>query len=242
MSRRWTINGDFVAFEPTGVARYAREVTAAIDALVGEQHPLTQDLELTLLAPLDPQALGLKNIAAKLVAEFDRPRIPQLWVQAQLPRHVRGGLVSFGNPAPAPFAVTSSASTTRTATPCREPLPRLPSRPPSVLPISAGAPACHHRLDAVARSPDAHGIATAERIRVTYNGADHALRWSPSDAVWRCPSALRPLLGRGHFTRTRSCSKLAASLAKRGIDVVMAEVPRSVLFPAANTSWLGDQR
>ena len=31
---RWTINGDFVALAPNGVARYAREVTRALDNLV----------------------------------------------------------------------------------------------------------------------------------------------------------------------------------------------------------------
>ncbi|RUZ32584.1 glycosyltransferase family 1 protein, partial [Mesorhizobium sp. M7A.F.Ca.CA.001.15.1.1] len=31
--RRWTINGDFTTLRPTGVARYAREVTLALDAL-----------------------------------------------------------------------------------------------------------------------------------------------------------------------------------------------------------------
>src|SRR5918995_7454797 len=53
--RSWTINGDFVTLKPTGVARYAREVTQALDALVAENHPLAAGLELNLLVPRQPE-------------------------------------------------------------------------------------------------------------------------------------------------------------------------------------------
>ena len=33
--RKWAINGDFLALEQAGVARYGLEVTRALDALVG---------------------------------------------------------------------------------------------------------------------------------------------------------------------------------------------------------------
>ena len=99
--RRWTINGDFVALAPTGVARYATEVTAALDRLVEEGHPLTRGLHLDVVAPRPWTGSGApKALAVRVVPEFARPRLPQFWVQAQLPRHVPGGLVSFCNLAP----------------------------------------------------------------------------------------------------------------------------------------------
>lgn len=51
--RCWTINGDFLALQPTGVARYAREVTMALDELMSECHPLTQGLRLAVVAPVN---------------------------------------------------------------------------------------------------------------------------------------------------------------------------------------------
>ena len=99
--RRWNINGDFTTLKPTGVARYARETTLALDALLAERHPLAEGLALELLVPRpirDP--LPLKAVPVRLVPEYSRPRLPQFWVQAQLPRHVEGGLLSFCNLAP----------------------------------------------------------------------------------------------------------------------------------------------
>jgi hypothetical protein len=37
--RVWTINGDFVSLRPTGVARYAWEVTLAPDSLLAAKLP-----------------------------------------------------------------------------------------------------------------------------------------------------------------------------------------------------------
>ena len=93
--RSWTINGDFVTLQPTGVARYAREVTLALDKLVSEQHPLAQGLAIDLVTPRPPVDLPLRRIPVRIVPEFDKPRLPQFWVQAQLPHHVAGGLLSL---------------------------------------------------------------------------------------------------------------------------------------------------
>src|SRR5687767_10280900 len=77
--RSWSINGDFVTLQPTGVARYAREVTLALDALVAEGHTLVAGLDLTLLAPRQPQDLPLRSIPTRVIPEMDRPRLPQVW-------------------------------------------------------------------------------------------------------------------------------------------------------------------
>ena len=67
-TRRWTVNGDFVALQPTGVPRYAREVTLALDALVAEGHPLARNLDIDLVAPRQP--------AESLPLGLFRPRRP----------------------------------------------------------------------------------------------------------------------------------------------------------------------
>jgi hypothetical protein len=96
----WAISGDFLALKPTGVARYALEVTRALNALVAEDHPLTRNVELTLLAPRPAPSNFLEHIPTRVIPEFNRPRLPQFWVQAQLPRAVQGGVLSFCNLAP----------------------------------------------------------------------------------------------------------------------------------------------
>ena len=50
MKRHWSINGRFLTKPVTGVQRYAREILFALDALKGERHALTRDLELEVLA------------------------------------------------------------------------------------------------------------------------------------------------------------------------------------------------
>jgi glycosyltransferase involved in cell wall biosynthesis len=178
--RRWTVNGDFVTLQPTGVPRYAREVTMALDALVAGGHPLARDLDIDLVAPRQPQAnLLLEAIPVHVVPEFDRPRLPQFWVQAQLPCHVPGGLLSFCNLAP--------VAVKRQIACIHDMHTRL--MPESygrgfrwahnlILPLLGRRAA---RITTVSQLSRSHlvqfGIAPAEKITVTYNGSDHAERW-----------------------------------------------------------------
>lgn len=112
-TRRWTINGDFLGLKPTGVARYATETTLALDALVAAEHPLTRGLSLRIVAPRST-SLPVRSIPVDVVPEYTRPRLPQFWVQAQLPRHVDGGLLSFCNLARSVCGGRLSACTTLT--------------------------------------------------------------------------------------------------------------------------------
>jgi hypothetical protein len=73
-SRIWAINGDFVSLSAGGVARYAREVTLAMDALLGEGAPAADGLDVTLIAPREPENLKLRNIQLRVLPEFRRPR------------------------------------------------------------------------------------------------------------------------------------------------------------------------
>lgn len=99
-SRHWTINGDFLGLAPNGVARYAREVTEALDALLVEGVAGSEGLQVSLATPHPAAEPQLQRISVRHVPEYRAPRLPQFWVQAQLPRHVTGGLLSFCNLAP----------------------------------------------------------------------------------------------------------------------------------------------
>ena len=189
--RIWTINGDFIGVRPSGVGRYASEVTSALDRLVARQAPLTADVKLTLVAPRK-SVKSYEAIDVRIVDEFRRPRLPQFWVQMQLPRFVRGRLISFCNLAP--VAV-------RRQIVCIHDLHTL------LMPESYGRgfrlahkivlPALGRRVCRITTVSDfskghlvAHGIAQAEKVIVTYNGCDHALRWSAANSrlnSWASP-------------------------------------------------------
>jgi glycosyltransferase involved in cell wall biosynthesis len=224
--RVWTINGDFVSLRPTGVARYAREVTLALDSLLAAKHPLTAGLELTILAPRSPTDLPLAAIPVKILAEFSRPRLPQFWVQLQLPRHVSGGLLSFCNLAPI---------WTRHHVVC---IHDLHTR---MMPESYGLgfrwahrvilPLLGRRarwITTVSQLSRDHligfGIAPAEKIVITYNGSDHVSRWNANKASITLGE--RPYvvaLGqRQGYKNTELIWRIAEPLDHLGLDIYVA--------------------
>ena len=225
--RTWSINGDFVTLPQTGVARYAHEVTLALDALVAEGHPLAANLDLTLLAPRPPRDLSLRCIPARVIPELTRPRLPQFWVQVQLPLHARGGLLSFCNLAPA-FKRRHIACIhdlhTRLVPESYSRLFRLAHR--IILPM-LGRNAC--RITTVSElSRDhliEHRVAPAAKIAVTYNGSDHALRWNAGASRQPLPGS-RPFalcLGRSQkYKNTELMWRLAPSLNVMGLDIAIA--------------------
>lgn len=222
--RSWTINGDFVMLKQTGVARYAREVTGALDALVGEGHPLTRELEIDCVAP---RALTLASIPVRVVPEFRAPRLPQFWVQAQLPRRLKGGLLSFCNLGPvAPrrhivcihdlhtmLMPESYGFAFRTAH--RLLLPALGRRAAMITTVSELSRG--HLIE--------HGVAKPEKISVTYNGGDHAHRWNAGRALLDL-SGPRPFvlcLGRPQTYKNGELFwRIAERLDALGIDILMA--------------------
>ena len=226
MARLWTINGDFVALKPTGVPRYAREVTLALDRLVSEGHPLTEGLVLNLVAPREPQDLSLRNTAVRVVPEFDKPRLPQVWVQLQLPRHVQGGLLSFCNLAPV---------LNRRHIACIHDLHTW-LQPESygrgfrlahklILPLLGRR--ARHITTVSSLSRDhliQYGIASADKITVTYNGADHATRWDAArSAVEIGPRPFVLCLGQNqHYKNVKLVWRIAPALDALGLDVYMA--------------------
>jgi glycosyltransferase involved in cell wall biosynthesis len=225
--RGWTINGDFLALRPTGVARYAREVTLALDALMAEHHPLTHGLQLALVAPRQPVGdLGLRSIPVRVVREYSRPRLPQFWVQAQLPFYVRGGLLSFCNLAP--VAV-------------RRQIVCIHDLHTRLMPQSYGRgfrwahrlilPVLGHRATAITTVSNfsrdhiaGFRVAPSEKIAVTYNGSDHVARWNPARSS--IDLGQRPFvfcLGQSQrYKNAELLLNLAPALDRMGLDLCMA--------------------
>jgi glycosyltransferase involved in cell wall biosynthesis len=225
--RRWTINGDFTTLRPTGVARYAREVTMALDSLISEGHPLGRDLEIDLVVPRPLSApLRLDAISVRVVPEFNMPRIPQFWVQAQLPWHVPGGLLSFCNLAPVAI---------------KRQIACIHDMHTRLMPSSYGRgfrwahrlilPALGRRaarITTVSELSRSHlvkfGIAPQKNIVVTYNGSDHAKRWNAAGSTLAV-NRNRPYvlcLGRDQeYKNMGLMAKLAPLLDKLGLDLWM---------------------
>ena len=224
--RHWTINGDFLTLKATGVARYGREVTVALDTLMQDRHPLTQDLELRIVAPRDaPDALSLRQIQLIPVPEF-RPRLPQFWVQLQLPRHVSGGLLSFCNLAPIRVdrhIVCIHDLQTRTVPESygrlfrlvhRLILPRLGRRADRVTTVSEKS------KDDLVR----YRIAPADHLVVTYNGSDHVRKWQPDRAChhWQFDRPFVLCIGRNDAHKnTKLLWRLAEPLDMIGVDIAL---------------------
>ncbi len=223
--RRWTINGDFLGLQATGVARYAREVTRALDGLLADGHPAADGLVVDLVAPCPADdALPLGHIPVRVVPEW-RPRLPQVWVQVQLPRHVTGGLLSFCNLAPLSVARHIACIhdlQTRTTPESygrafrlahRVILPRLGRRADIVTTVSEVSRQTLVDFD----------IASPERIMVVPNGSDHALQWRSERAAldWRQDRPFVLCIGRNEAHKNMSLIwRLAPHLDALGIDVV----------------------
>ncbi len=224
--RYWTLNGDFLALKPTGVPRYARETTLALDALIGEGHPLAEGLSLDIVAPRTAIDLSLRAIPIRVVAEFDKPRLPQFWAQFQLPRHVKGGLVSFCNLAPVAISrhiVCIHDLHTRIMPGSYGRGFRLAHR--LILP-ALGRTA--RRVTTVSGLSRDHlveyAVAPREKIVVTYNGADHTLRWRPEASTLAFgPRPFVLCLGQDQaYKNMELVWRIAPQLDELGLDVYMA--------------------
>lgn len=226
--RRWTINGDFTLLRRNGIARYAREVTMALDALISEGHPLSHDLEIDLVVPRPlAESLPLKAIPVRIIPEFSTPRLPQFWVQAQLPWHVPGGLLSFCNLAPVVLRrqiacihdmhtrlmPSSYARGFRWAH--RIVLPLLGKRAARITTVSQLSR--EHLVE--------FGIAREENIVVTYNGSDHAKRWNAARSTLAVNRARPYVLCLGQadqeYKNMGLLAELAPLLDEMGLDLWM---------------------
>lgn len=222
----WAINGDFLTLEPTGVARYALEVTRALDALIAEDHPLTRNIELTLLSPHPTPSGFLERIPTRVIPEFKKPRLPQLWVQAQLPRAVQGGLLSFCNLAPVLLRrhiVCVHDLHTRVMPESYGLLFRMAHS--AILPVLGRRARMITTVSGLSREHLIRfGIAPDCKIVIAHNGCDHAKRWDASRS--RLELGQRPFVfafGRKHAYKNAALVwRIAGPLDARGIDIYMA--------------------
>ncbi len=227
--RSWTINGDFVGLQPNGVARYAREVTGALDALVAEGHPLTNDLAIKVVAPA---SLDLTAIPVEVAPEFRHPRLPQFWVQCQLPRHVSGGLVSFCNLAP--VTLTRHIACIHDLHTYLMPESygrsfRLAHK--TILPLLGKMAARITTVSELSREHlISHGITDGNKIVVTYNGSDHVRKWDARRSQINFDTGRPFVLFFWRAQKYKNCElihSLVAPLAAKGIDIVIAgETPK----------------
>ncbi|MGH6762240.1 MAG: glycosyltransferase family 4 protein [Phyllobacterium sp.] len=239
--RIWTINGDFIGLRPTGVARYAREVTQALDSMIADHHPLTGNLEIELVTPRHPpEDFVLRSIPVRVVPEFSKPRLPQFWVQAQLPRHVRGGLLSFCNLAPVAIAQQivcihdlhtrimpeSYGRAFRWAH--RAILPMLGKRVAAITTVSRFSRA--QLID--------YDVAPASKITVAYNGSDHVTRWRAERSSLKRHSRRPYVLCLGQSQKYKNAElliRVAPMLDALGIDIWMAgDIAPSLIEHHAN--------
>jgi glycosyltransferase involved in cell wall biosynthesis len=224
MSKRlWTVNGDFTSLKPAGVARYAMEVVRALDTLAAEGHPLTHGLDMTLVVPAEPQELALRNMGVKIVPEFRSPRMPQFWVQMQLPWHVRGGLVSLCNLAPVTIGRhIACIHDLHTFTMPESYSPGFRRAHKLILPLLGQRARFITTISEHSRSQlIQYRVARPEKIVVAYNGADHAARWDATKSNFEI--GFRPFalcLGqRQKYKNIELVLKIATALDAMGLDI-----------------------
>lgn len=83
MKRRVVINGRFLSQAVTGVQRYAREVTRALDDMAADNDPIVRGWEFELAVPPDARIdLALRHIRVRVAGSLLRG---QAWEQLALP-------------------------------------------------------------------------------------------------------------------------------------------------------------
>ena len=240
--RMWSINGDFLNLRPTGVVRYAREVTRALDEMLEEGHPLGADLDLRVITPAAPFASPpFAKIAVEHVPEW-RLRLPQMWVQAQLRAAAKGNLLSLCNLGPVArrsqivcihdlhtrMMPESYSASFRLAH--RILLPLLGKRARVITTVS------EYSRDQLVT----FGIAPREKIVVAPNGCDHARRWDASSATVRYDPAVPFILTLGRNLKYKNTAlfwRIAGALDQMGVRICVAGdvTPSEFLAPGQDT-------
>ena len=177
-----SINGKFLAAQPTGVHRVAAELIRQIDKH-GEELA-----ELFGSTPVihAPNNFRPDSIATRLPVRSTSVLTGQLWEQLELPWRTRGSLLlSFCNlsPVAAGHAVTMLHDAQTFSTPASYGLgfrsfyrlvqPMIGARALRILTVS------NYSAGELVR----YGIAPAERINVIHNGVDHGKAHAPDAAV-----------------------------------------------------------
>jgi len=193
MARTWKINGRFLGQPLTGVQRYATEILAAMDRLIQQRHPLTEDLAIEIIAP-EGGGDAAQDRFPHIPLRRAGPGSGHLWEQTVLPGQARdAGLLCLCNTAPLlhPRTLLCIHDLNTRLFPQSYSLPyRLYHR--HVTPLAARRAAglvtvSHYSASQIV----AFGLAPAGRITVIPNGHEHALRWTArhSDATRKAAGA-----------------------------------------------------
>ena len=249
MTRQWTINGRFLAQPITGVQRYAREIVTALDALICTGGPLTEGLDVQLIAPpnADLGSLPLRAIECRKAGAVSG----HIWEQTTLAVEAKHGLLSLCNLGP--LATTrqivcihdvntrvvprSYSRSFRAA--YRIILPALARRARKVTTVSDYSSADLIRF----------GIASADKMMVVPNGHEHAARWKPlhSEAT-RGAVDKRTIILLGSSIPHKNAGlilSLQARLQDAGLRIAVVGNPDPRVFQpekaaaASNITWLG---
>jgi glycosyltransferase involved in cell wall biosynthesis len=223
--RHWSINGRFLTRSITGVDRYALEILNAINNLIEEGHPLTEDLVLEILCPAVRNLLSpFSHIPVRIL-----PKAPgHIWEQAILPWYVNSGLLSLCNTGPV---------SVRKQVVC---IHDLNSR---VVPESYGAmfrvlyrlviPALGRRAAQLVTVSDfsrktmaEFRIAPLEDIVVIHDGYEHMLRADPNRSQFMGANLPRPFVllvgSKAPHKNAGLIYSIAAELGSRGIHILVS--------------------
>ncbi len=239
----FAINGRFYTQATTGVQRYAREITRAIDRLLGEQNRTG-----TVVLPVDDVPLP---ILEALTVRRLGPLASHAWEQAVLPLRTREPLLNLCNTAPvlrrdqvvcihdANVFIQPESYGAAFRYLYRGLQPALARRAMRIASVSRTA----------AQQLSEHLPIKASAIAVLPNGHEHALQWrSAASTLFRDDPMSRPfvlLLGsRAKHKNADLILGLADALDARGLDLVVAGGQAGIFAAlaeshAANIRWLG---
>ena len=242
----WTINGRFLTQNVTGVQRYGREIVRALDALVSEQHPLTEGLNLELLVPEASEPIDLAAIPVRRTGRL----VGHAWEQWTLAREARGGILSLCNtstPLRSKQVVCIHDATMIDCPASFSRAFRLLYR--TLLPVLGRRAALVTTVSEYSRTRLAkHRIAAPGKVRVVPNGHEHALGWRIDPSASALPVDRNTILVIGSPAPHKNVGlllRMANDLAVHGIKVaVVGSLDRKVFAGAGLESdgpvnWLG---
>ena len=222
--RHWSVNGRFLGRDVTGVDRYALEILRAMDALIGEHHPLTAGIRLEILCAAEAREVSpFVNVPLRLLPGASG----HLWEQFILPRYVGGGLLSLCNTGPLAtkkqivcihdvntrLAPQSYGFAFRTAYRVLQPV--LARCAAQIVTVSLFS------QQTIAR----FGIAPINGIKVIQNGYEHVLTWNADQSLLKqadLPGSFVLLVGsRARHKNIAIICSIATELARRGIHILV---------------------
>ena len=231
----WSINGRFLTQQITGVQRYAREITKAIDAHLVADDALSRRMRWDIVVPADCDAVPAYQAIAVRRSRHGRGHA---WEQMVLPAMARGGLVNFANLAP--LAHRRQIVCLHDANVFLEPdsyAPAFRRAYRAIYPLLAR----RARITTVSH----FSAAMLERFHVVGhpaavigNGHEHALSWNPAASRFDAPGAFRrpfvfALGSRAKHKQIDRLVALAPQLDALGIDLVVSGGTASIFAGAA---------